>query len=87
MIITFAGHASVPYDNKIKELVKTQIRNNIMNCESVVCYLGGYGNFDEICAQACRELRQEYSCIQVVYVTPYITLSEQEKIKTFQLDF
>ena len=65
-------------------MVKEQIRNNIIDVKPVTCYLGGYGDFDEICARACRELKQEYDDIEVVYVTPYISLSEQAKIKEMQ---
>ena len=84
MIITFAGHSLVTLNGSVKEIVKEQIRNNIVNAKSVICYLGWYGDFDEICACACRELKKEYACIELVYVTPYISLSEQEKIKTMQ---
>ena len=86
MIITFAGHALISSNGKIKEKVKEEIRNNIVDAKSVMCYLGGYGAFDEICACACRELKQEYDNIEVVYVTPYISLSEQAKIKENQKD-
>ena len=81
MTITFAGHSFISSNNKVKEMVKEQIRNNIIDVKLVTCYLGGYGDFDEICARACRELKQEYDDIEVVYVTPYISLSEQAKIK------
>ena len=84
MTITFAGHSSISSHNKVKEMVKEQIRNNIIDVKLVTCYLGGYGDFDEICARACRELKQEYDDIEVVYVTPYISLSEQAKIKEMQ---
>ncbi len=84
MIITFADHSFVPSQNKIKEIVKEQIRNHISNDEFVTFYLGGYGHFDSICAHACRELRQEFSKVELVYVTPYRSLSEQEKIKDMQ---
>ena len=84
MTITFAGHSLISSVKKIKEMVKEQIRNNIVDVKLVNCYLGGYGDFDEICARACRELKQEYDDIEIVYVTPYISLSEQEKIKEMQ---
>ena len=84
MTITFAGHSFISSNNKVKEMVKEQIRNNIIDVKPVTCYLGGYGDFDEICARACRELKQEYDDIEVVYVTPYISLSEQAKIKEMQ---
>ena len=70
MTITFAGHSFISSNNKVKEMVKEQIRNNIIDVKLVTCYLGGYGDFDEICARACRELKQKYDDIEVVYVTP-----------------
>ena len=84
MIIAFAGHSFISSRHEVKEMVKEQIRNNIIDVKLVTCYLGGYGDFDEICARACRELKQEYDDIEVVYVTPYISLSEQAKIKEMQ---
>ena len=84
MIISFAGHSFVPYGNTVKEIVKTQIRNNVTSNEPIICYLGGYGDFDSICACACRELKQKYPSLELVYITPYLNLSEQEKIKEMQ---
>ncbi len=84
MIITFAGHSSVFSHDYVKKTVKEQIKNNISNNETVTCYIGGYGDFDSICACACRELKKEYSYLEVVYVTPYINRSNQIKIKEMQ---
>ncbi len=84
MKITFAGHSFVPSSNKVKEMVKEQLQNNIKNNDPVICYLGGYGEFDEICACACRELKRQNDAIEVVYVAPYISSLEQAKIKKMQ---
>lgn len=87
MTISFAGHASIPSKVTVKEVVKEKIRNNITDGEVITCYLGGYGDFDEICACACRELKKEYkdrANVELVYVTPYFSLSEQSKIKEMQ---
>ncbi len=84
MIITFVGHATVPLGDRVKKIVKEQIRKRIVDVKSVTFYLGGYGDFDEICACACRELKQECGGMELVYVTPYLTLSEQAKIKEMQ---
>ena len=84
MTIAFAGHAVVSSNKRVKEMVKEQIRKNIIGVKFVTCYLGGHGDFDEICACACRELKQEHICVEVVYVAPYISLSEQLKIKEMQ---
>ena len=84
MIIGFAGHSLISSKEKVKEKVKEQIRKNIMDSMRITFYLGGYGEFDEICAEVCRELKREYSNVELVYVTPYITISEQAKIKEMQ---
>lgn len=81
MVLSFVGHAFINSRAEIKELVKVQIRKNIANEEDITCLLGGKGDFDEICAGVCKELKQEYRAIVLVYVTPYITLPEQNKIK------
>ena len=83
MTIAFAGHSFISSFDEVKEKVKEQIRNNIIGAELVICYLGGYGDFDDICARACIELKREYGKIELVYVTPYI-MSEQAKIKEMQ---
>ncbi len=84
MTIAFAGHSFISSKKKVKEMIKEQIRNNTIDVKLVTCYLGGYGDFDEISACACRELKQEYNNIEMVYVTPYIRLSEQVKIEEMQ---
>ncbi len=81
MTITFIGHSLIPSSAGVKEAVKEQIRNNITDVKDVTCYLGGYGDFDAICARACKELKEECTNIDVVYVMPYISLSEQAKTK------
>ena len=80
MVISFAGHSLISAQSKVKEIVKEQIRSNIEEGQTT-CYLGGYGDFDEICACVCRELKKEYADMVLVYVSPYLSLSEQEKIK------
>ena len=84
MVIAFSGHSVIPSDKKIKEIIKEKIRNNIVDVRNVICYLGGYGDFDNICARACRELKKENFNIERIYVTPYISVSEQNKIKEMQ---
>ena len=84
MKIAFSGHSFVDSKCNVKNLVKDQIRNNIFDSVSVTCYFGGYGDFDEICACVCRELKQEGAKIELVYVTPYISVSEQAKIEEMQ---
>ncbi len=80
MIIAFAGHASVPSCEKVKQIIKESIRTLVRPDEVLTFYLGGYGDFDRIALSACREMKNEY-CAEVVYVTPYMNFKEQEKIR------
>ena len=84
MIVTFIGHAIIPSKSKVKEMVKEIMRMYVFGEDPVICYLGGYGDFDEICALACKELKKEFASIELVYVTPYLRSSQQEKIKMMQ---
>ncbi len=84
MIIAFAGHSYVSSADKVKEKVKEQIRNIYTDYEHITCYIGGYGAFDDISAHACKELKKEGLIDEVAYVTPYISLSWQTKIKEMQ---
>ena len=81
MRISFVGHSVVPLKNRVIEEVKAQLRECAKKSERITCYLGGYGDFDELCAFACREMKEEYAGIETVYVTPYMGLNEQKKIK------
>ena len=84
MVVTFLGHSNIACHSILKEMVMDTIRKNTSVHDQINFYLGGYGNFDEICACACRELRKEYSQIELVYVTPYMGIREQEIIKDLQ---
>ncbi len=81
MIISFIGHSLVLSKDSVKQQIKEQMRNNILGEKSVTCYLGGYGDFDKLCAISCKELKQEFACIETVYVSPYLNIGEQKKIK------
>ena len=84
MTITFTGHAFITNAEKVKNEIKEQIRKIVPKSEPLICYLGGYGCFDETSAHACNELKKENYKIEMVYVTPYLSISEQEKIKMMQ---
>ena len=84
MRVTFAGHSLIPSKNQIRELIKEQLQQIIAKEEHVTFYLGGIGDFDTLCADICRELRMEHHKIELVYISPYFTSSEQKKIKKMQ---
>ena len=59
MVITFVGHSLVSAQDKIKQEVKEQIKANMLKTEQAVFYNGVYGDFDNVCAIACKELKKE----------------------------
>ena len=72
MIISFIGHSLIASKDQVKELIKEQLRAVVQKCDRLTCYVGGYGDFDELCTAACYELKKEIK-IEVVYVTPYLS--------------
>ena len=58
MVVSFVGHSIVHSHDELKNLVKEQMRKSVFKEKSVTCLLGGRGEFDMICAAACRELKQ-----------------------------
>ena len=81
MIITFIGHNSLPNCTDLYETIKRTIIENIKNSDQIFFYCGGYGDFDNICAKACRCIKNEHYNCEVLFITPYITESQQKKIK------
>ena len=80
MIITFVGHGTLHIDANLSDKIVAAIKKNIKGKEITTFYCGGYGDFDNHCASICRKLKSEINC-EVVFVTPYITPSQQEKMK------
>lgn len=83
MIITFVGHSNISDGRRLLEKIKNTIEENIKDSEFVTFYCGGYGDFDNLCAKACRSIKKTHKGCELVFVTPYITESQQEKIEYF----
>lgn len=82
MIITFIGHSRLILEKELSEKIRRTIRAEMLAEEKVSFYLGGYGIFDEHCASLCREIKKDLPSCEVVFVTPYITESAQERMKS-----
>ena len=80
MVISFFGHRSLYNRKDLFERVEKAIRENIDFNEKIVFFCGGCGDFDDLCARVCRSLKEEYKNCEIVFVTPYMTVSQQEKI-------
>ena len=81
MVISFLGHSSLYNCNDLFEGVKKAIIDNISADDNVVFLCGGYGDFDDLCARVCRLIKEERGNCEIVFVTPYIIVGQQEKIK------
>lgn len=81
MIITFIGHSVLENHDAIKEKVALTLKDYISPTQKTHFYCGGYGDFDELCASVCRQLKKDCSNIEIIYVSPYISISHQKKIK------
>lgn len=71
--VTFCGHSKLSEKEKI--LLKKELNKKLEKLISngaCTFLLGGYGDFDRICAYVIRELKKQYSHIESVFVTPYI---------------
>ncbi len=80
MKIAFIGHRDV----EITPALLTEIANTLDEqiTENAECYFGGYGSFDFACAKTVRQIKKERVAIRSIFVTPYLTESYQERLKT-----
>ena len=81
MIITFVGHGTLNISTELSLKIKAAIKSSIRGKDKVTFYCGGYGDFDNHCACLCREIKKTNSNCEVVFVTPYLTPSQQDKMK------
>ena len=73
MVVTFCGHSSLATGAycDIKKRVISELEALISEGADTFL-LGGYGDFDTLCAVAVRELKEKYPHIRSVLVIPYI---------------
>ena len=72
MIITFCGHSNCLFNDDIKEQLKTILRNEIIKNPTCNFYLGGYGDFDELCLRTLKDLKADFTEIELIFITPYL---------------
>ena len=81
MIITFFGHSTISDEGKLFEKVLRILTLCIDRERHVTFYCGGYGDFDRLCARACRAIKKQFPLCNVAFVTPYITEAQQIKMR------
>ena len=72
MIVTFCGHRDTyDADGEVGKWLRTVIEQLIAE-GATEFYLGGYGRFDALAAQAVREAQKDHACIRSILVVPYL---------------
>lgn len=87
MIITFCGHRdfveTAEAENQLTMFLEKYARENVR----LVCYNGGYGNFDYFAAKCVQRLQERYSNIRNCLILPYIDQTFLDRIEIFKNHF
>ena len=87
MIVTFCGHRdfveTAEAENQLTMFLEKYARENV----GLVCYNGGYGNFDYFAAKCVQRMQEQYSNIRNCLVLPYIDQPFLERIEIFKNHF
>ena len=81
MVISFIGHRSLQNGERLLKMIEKTILENTNGNEHIVFLCGGYGDFDDLSAHVCRSIKSKRQNCELVFVTPYITVAQQEKMK------
>lgn len=87
IICSFAGHSKQIYDDSIKEDVKNKCRELICDYGVNEFWVGDYGFFDSLAAEAVRELKKQYSHIRLTLVIPYVTKKINEYREQYYINY
>lgn len=80
MKVVFIGHSRLDNISDLNKKIKNTIMENIED-NKITFYCGGYGDFDRACLQVCHSIKKELNDCEIVFITPYITKSQQTKLK------
>ena len=87
MIVTFCGHRdfveTAEAENQLTMFLEKYARENVR----LVCYNGGYCNFDYFAAKCVQRMQEQYSNIRNCLVLPYIDQPFLERIEIFKNHF
>lgn len=72
-ICCFAGHSQIIDTENIYEKLLSVIENLVTSENVSEFWVGNYGDFDRLCAEAVRELAAKYPEIRLSLVIPYLT--------------
>lgn len=83
MVVSFLGHRFLYDFEELFEKVEKTIIENVDFDDKIVFFCGGYGDFDDLCARVCRAIKEKLKKCEIVFVTPYMSSTQQEKMKSW----
>ncbi len=84
MIVTFCGHRDFVENADIEKRLAALIEKYARENDRLICYNGGYGNFDYFAAKCVQRLQERYSNICNCLVLPYIDQPFLDRIAVFK---
>lgn len=72
MVVTFCGHRDFINTTIAEGILTELLEEYAQQNEKLVCYNGGYGNFDGFAATCVENLQRQYTNIHNCLVIPYI---------------
>ena len=81
MIVTFCGHRDFSKTLRLERALIDLLENFALHNNELVCYCGGYGNFDSFSAECVKKLQRRYDNIHLCLIVPYFTLEFQNRIR------
>lgn len=86
-ICCFAGHSELCGTEGVYKKLYS-VLENLAETEGITEYwVGNYGAFDSLCAEAVRELKVKYPEVQLNLVVPYLTAGINEYKEQFYANF
>lgn len=79
MTITFLGHSRIADPESVRKQVEETLIKVCDPSEELRFYCGGYGDFDLLCAKACRSLKPFYPKSEIVLVIPYLEMPQRRE--------
>ena len=72
-ICCFAGHGKMVYGEDIRKQVFNKCRELVLDFGVNEFWVGNYGGFDALAGGVIRELKKEFSGIELNLIIPYLT--------------
>ena len=72
MIVTFCGHSNCFFSVEETKELKNLLIEIIINNPNAKFYLGGYGDFDNLCLRTLHEIKKDFHNIELLFITPYL---------------